>query len=90
MPKKELNKCELCGKVEDNEILTEILPYIDGYINERVCPLCYSDLCEYIKTLKKQIAKETAKEIFKDLESKFTNKITDTIMWKNLKKKWLE
>jgi len=36
------------------------------------------------------IRQQTAKEIFKDLESKFTNKITDTIMWKNLKKKWLE
>ena len=36
------------------------------------------------------IRQQTAKEIFKDLESKFTNKITDTIMWKKLKEKWLK
>ena len=50
----------------------------------------YTYLNRLVENIETQTKKDNAKEIFKDLESKFTNKVTDTIMWKKLKKKWLK
>ena len=89
MPKKEQSNDEEINRrkliLKDFIRLHKLVCKEQGIVNAG-----YTYLNRLVENIETQTKKDNAKEIFKDLESKFTNKITDTIMWKKLKKKWLK